>query len=99
MLTFFSSSCFFAFIYVSSSSCVFKDPHVSPIRVLTANIIATPSTAFKLPSYVVGFARQFAEASSPPLLCTRLFNKLVSDFLDVEAKQSEDSDRDDSHSH
>ena len=63
------------------------------------DMFATPSTAFKLPLHIVGLAYQFAEAPSPPLLHTRPFNKLVLDFLDVEAKQGKDNDRDDSLSH
>jgi hypothetical protein len=65
----------------------------SPIRILNADMFATPSTTFKLPSYVAELTYLLAEAPSPPPIPTRLFNKLVLDFLDIEAEQGEDSDR------
>ena len=57
----------------------------SPIRVLNADMFATPSTTFELPSCVTELAHLLAETPFPPLSRTRLFNKLVLDFLDVEA--------------
>ena len=65
----------------------------SPIRVLNANMFATPSTTFELPSYAAELANLLAEAPSLPPIRTRPFNKLVLDFLDIEADQGEDSDR------
>ena len=65
----------------------------SPIRVLNADMFATPLTMFELPSYAVELAHLLAEAPSPAPIRTRHFNKLVLDFLDIEAKQGEDSDR------
>ena len=65
----------------------------SPIRVLNADMFATPSTTFELPSYVAELAHLLAEASSQAPIRTRPFNKLVLDFLNIEAEQGEDSDR------
>ena len=65
----------------------------SPIRVLNANMLATPSTTFELPSYAAELAHLLAEAPFPAPIRTRPFNKLVLDFLDIEAEQGEDSDR------
>ena len=65
----------------------------SPICVLNADMFATPSTTFKLPSYVAELVHLLAKAPSPPPSRTRPFDKLVLDFLDIEADQGEDSDR------
>ena len=65
----------------------------SPIRVLNADLFATPSTTFELPHYAAELAHLLAEAPSPPPSRIRPFNKLVLDFLDIEADQGEDSDR------
>jgi hypothetical protein len=65
----------------------------SPIRVLNADMFATPSTTFELPSYAAELAHLLAEAPSQTPIRTRPFNKLVLDFLDIEAEQGEDSDR------
>jgi hypothetical protein len=65
----------------------------SPIGVLNADMFATPSTTFELPHYAAELAHLLAEAPSPPHRRIRPFNKLVLDFLDTEAVQSEDSDR------
>jgi hypothetical protein len=65
----------------------------SPIRVLNADMFATPSTTFELLSYAAELTHLLAEAPSPTPIRTRPFNKLVLDFLDIEAEQGEDSDR------
>jgi hypothetical protein len=65
----------------------------NPLRLLNADMFATPSTMFELPHYDVQFAHLLAETPSPPPICIRPFNKLVLDFLDIEAEQGEDSDR------
>ena len=65
----------------------------SPIRVFNADMFATPSTMFELPLYAADLAHFLAEAPFPPPSRTRLFNKLVLDFLDIKADQGEDSDR------
>ena len=56
-------------------------------------MFATPLTTFELPSYDADLAHLLAKALSPPSSCTRPFNKLVLDFLDIEAKQGENSNR------
>ena len=78
---------------------MYKIPEESSICVLTADMFAIPSTTFKLPSYVARLAHQFAEALFSPPPCTHIFNKFVLDFLDVEAKQGEGSDRDSNPNH
>ena len=80
-------SCFF------SSSCVCRVQNESPFCVLNADMFATPSTTFEFPSYTAKLAHLLAEAPSPPLRRTSPFNKLVLDFLDMEAEQGGDSDR------
>ena len=72
---------------------MFRIQNESPICVLTANMFAMPSTTFKLPAYAAEFANLLAEAPSPPPSRTRPFNKLVLDFLDIEVKQGEDSEK------
>jgi hypothetical protein len=70
-----------------------KVQNESPICVLNANMFATPWTTFELPSYDVELAHLLAEALSPPPSRTRVFNKLVLDFLDIEAEHGEDNNR------
>ena len=65
----------------------------SPIRILNADIFATPSTTFDLSSYAADLANLLAEAPSPPPMRTRPINNLVENFLDIEAKHGKDSDR------
>ena len=62
-------------------------------RVLTADMFSTPSTTFELPCYAAGLANLLAEAPSPPPSRIRPFNKLVEVYVDIEAKEGEDSDR------
>jgi hypothetical protein len=66
----------------------------SPIRILTADIFSTPSTTFDLPSYAAEIANLMAEAPSPPPPRSCPYNKLVEDYLDIEADEGEDSDKD-----
>ena len=54
---------------------------------------SSPSKTFELPCYAVGLANLLAEAPSPPPSRIRPFNKLVEEYLDVEAEEGEDSDR------
>ena len=65
----------------------------SPIRVLNADMFATPWTSFDLPSYADELANLLAEALSPPPIRIQPFNKLVEDYLHIEAEEDEDSDR------
>ena len=73
-------------------SCVYREQIESPICVLTMDMFSTPSATFEFPSYAAELANFLAEAPSPPPSHTRPFNKLVLDFLDIEAKQGKDSD-------
>ena len=57
------------------------------------DMFSTPSTMFELLCYVVGLANLLAEAPPPPLIRIRPFNKLVEDYVDIEGKEGEDSDR------
>ena len=75
------------------SSYIFRVQNESPTCVFNADMFATPSPTFKLPSYAIELAHLLAEAPSPPSSCTCPFNNLVLDFLDIEAEQGEDSDR------
>ena len=56
-------------------------------------MFSSPSKMFELPSYVDELANLLTEAPSPPPSHIRPFNKLVLDFLDIEAEEGEDSDR------
>ena len=64
-----------------------------PIRVHNAATFANPSMTFEIPLYVAELAHLLAETPSPPPSRTCLFNKLVLDFLNIEAEQGDDSDR------
>jgi hypothetical protein len=72
---------------------MYKIQNESPICVLNANMFATPSMTFELPFYATEFAHLLAKAPSPTPTRIRPFNKLILDFLDIEAEQGEDSDR------
>ena len=89
-----SEFCSFSTVLFSSFMC--RVQNESPIRVLNADMFATPLTTFELPFYVVELAHVLVEAPSPPPSRTRHFNKTILDFLDLEAEQGEDSDRHDS---
>jgi hypothetical protein len=67
-------------------------PIESPIRVLNADMFATPSPSFELPPYAAQLANVYAEAPSPPPSRTRPFDNLVLNLLDIEAVQGEDRD-------
>jgi hypothetical protein len=71
---------------------MFKVPKDSPIHILTANM-------FELFLYVAELAHHFAEAPSPPPSRTHFLNKLILDFLNIEAKHGEYNDRNDSPSY
>ena len=72
---------------------MFRVQNERPIHVLNADMFATPSTMFELPSYTANLAYLLAEAPSPPPSHSRPLNKLVLDFLDIKVEQGEDSDR------
>ena len=75
------------------SSFMCRVQNESPIHVLNSDMFATFSTTFELPSYVAELAHLLAEAPSPPPSRTRPFNKLVLDFLEIEAEQGEVNNR------
>ena len=54
---------------------------------------SSPSKMFELPCYAADLANILAEAPSPPPSRIRPFNKLVEEYVDVEADEGEDSDR------
>jgi len=75
---------------------MFSSPKAkSPLsnRVLTADMFSTPSTTFELPCYVAGLANLLAEAPTPSPSRIRPFNQLVEVYVDIEAEEGEDSDR------
>ena len=55
-------------------------------------MFSSPPKPFYLRSYAGGLAHIFAEAPSPIRVRTRRFNSRVLDFVDVEARQSDESD-------
>ena len=59
---------------------------------LNAEMFSSPPKPFDLPSYAGSLAHVFAEAPSPVPVRTRRYNSRVLDFVDVEAKQSDESD-------
>jgi hypothetical protein len=74
-------------VLIFLSSYMYRSQNESPIRILNADMFATPSSMFELPSYAAEFAHLLAEAPSPPPICTHPLNKLVLNFLDIEAEQ------------
>ena len=59
----------------------------------TACRSSSPSKTFELPTYAAGLANLLAEAPSPPPSRIRPFNKLIENFLDIEADEGKESDR------
>ena len=55
-------------------------------------MFSTLPKLFYLPSYAGGLLQVFAKAPSPVLVRTRHYNSRVLDFVDVEAKQGNESD-------
>ena len=72
---------------------MFRVPSESPIRVLTEDAFSTPSRTFELPCYAAALANLLSDAPSPPPSQNHPFNKLVEDYLDIEAEEGEDSNR------
>ena len=64
--------------------------------ILRRCISSSPSKTFELPTYAAGLANLLAEAPSPPPSRIRRFNKLVEEYVDVEAEEGKNSDRHDS---
>ena len=75
-----------------SNSIVYKVSLPRPPRILNAEMFSSPRKPFDLPSYAGGLAHVFAEAPSPVPVRTRRYNSRVLDFIDVEARQSDESD-------
>ena len=81
-----------------SNFIVYRVSPPRPPHILNAEMFSSPPKPFDLPSYVGGLAHVFAEAPSPVPVCTRCYNSRVLDFVDVEARQSDESDGSSSHS-
>ena len=75
-----------------SNSIVYRVSPPRPPRILNTEMLSSPSKLFDLPSYAGGLAHVFAEAPSLVLVRTRHYNSRVLDFVDVEARQSDESD-------
>ena len=75
-----------------SNSIVYRVSPPRPPRILNAKMFSSPSKPFYLPSYARGLAHVFAEVPSPVPICTRRYNSRVLDFVDIEARQSDESD-------
>ena len=55
-------------------------------------MFCTPQKPSYLPSYAGGLAHVFAEVPSPIPVHTQHYNSRVLDFVDIEARQSDESD-------
>ena len=75
-----------------SNSIVYRVSPPRPPRILNTEMLSSPPKPFDLPSYAGGLAHVFVEAPSPVPVRTRRYNSRVLDFVDVEAKQSDESD-------
>ena len=75
-----------------SNSIVYIVSPPRPPRILNVEMFSSPPQPFDLPSYARGLAHVFAEAPSPVPVRTRRYNSRVLDFVDVEARQSDESD-------
>ena len=58
-----------------------------------ARMSSSPSKTFELPTYATSLANLLAETPSPPPRRIRPFNKLIENFLDIEADEGKESDR------
>ena len=84
--------CYSPLLLTPSNSIVYRVSPPRPLRILNAEMFSSPPKPFDLPSYAGGLAHVFAEASSPIPVRTRRYNSRVLDFVDVEARQSDESD-------
>ena len=75
-----------------SNSIVYKVSPQRPSRIPNTKMFSTPPKPIYLPSYAGGLAHVFAEAPSSVPVCTRRYNSRILDFVDVEARQSDESD-------
>ena len=90
--------CYSLLLLTPSNSIVYRVSSPRPPRILNMETFSSPLKPFDLPSYTGGLAHVFAEAPSPVLVRTRRYNSRVLDFVDVEARQSDESDGSSSHS-
>ena len=63
-----------------------------PLHILNAEMFSTPPKPFYLLFYARGLTHVFAEAPSPVPIHTQRYNSKVLDFVNVEAKQGDESD-------
>ena len=75
-----------------SNFIVYRVSPPRPPRILNTEMFSSPPKPFDLPSYARGLAHVFAEAPSSIRVRTRRYNSRVLDFVDVEARQSDESD-------
>ena len=75
-----------------SNSIVYRVSSPRPPHILNTEMFSSPPKPFDLLSYAGGLAQVFAEAPSPIPVCTRRDNSRVLDFVDVEPRQSDESD-------
>ena len=79
-------------LLIPSNSIMYRVSLPRPPSILNAKMFSSPPKPFYLPSYVGGLAHVFAEAPSPIPVLTRRYNSRVLDFVDVDARQSDESD-------
>ena len=79
-------------LLIPSNSIVYRVSPPRPLSILNAKMFSSPPKPFYLPSYARGLAHVFVEAPSPALVLTRRYNSRVLDFVDVDARQSDESD-------
>ena len=84
--------CYSPLLLTSSNSIVYKVSPSRPPHILNAEMFSSSPKPFDLPSYAGGLVHVFAEAPSPVPIRTRRYNSRVLDFVDVEARQSDESD-------
>ena len=75
-----------------SNSIVYRVSPPRPPCILNTEMFSSLQKPFYLPSYTGGLAHVFAEAPSLVPICTRHYNSRILDFVDVEARQSDESD-------
>ena len=75
-----------------SNSIVYRVSLLRPPHILNVEMFSSPSKPFNLLSYAGGLAHLFAKAPSLVPVLTRHYNSRVLDFVDVKARQSDESD-------
>ena len=74
-----------------SNSIVYRVSLPRPPRIFNAEMFSSPPKLFYVPSYARSLAHVFEEAPSPVRVRTRRYNSRVLDFVDVEARQSDEN--------